>query len=251
MAPGWVLLLDARWAAKARGFLFSYRNSRVSAEESVRTLEAEGIVSAAVRCDTTKPQDILNLSKTIQRLYKRLDVVVHMASIFEPSDPLSAQAPQAWDDNMKAHVDSAFYLCRALVPLMRKKEGGRFVFITDWTVPSGRPRYKGYTAYYASKMALKGLVEAMALELAPKILVNAIAPGPILPPPGLSAKDYQEVVKSTPLGRWGGPEEIAKAVQFLTETDFVTGETIRVDGGRHLYFIRRYVPSAVSYDPLT
>jgi NAD(P)-dependent dehydrogenase (short-subunit alcohol dehydrogenase family) len=70
--------------------------------------------------------------------------------------------------------------------------------------------------------------------LAPKVLVNAIAPGPILPPPGLSAQEYDAVIKATPLARWGGAEEIAKAVVFLVETDFVTGETIRVDGGRHL-----------------
>ena len=78
------------------------------------------------------------------------------------------------------------------------------------------------------------MTEALALELAPHILVNAIAPGPILRPAGMSDEGEREVRQVTPLGRWGGPEEIAKAALFLVESDFVTGECIRVDGGRHL-----------------
>ncbi len=79
------------------------------------------------------------------------------------------------------------------------------------------------------------LTEALALELAgDQILVNCVAPGPILPPPGLSEAEDREVRAATPLGRWGGPEEIAKAVLFLIETDFVTGHCLVVDGGRHL-----------------
>jgi len=82
---------------------------------------------------------------------------------------------------------------------------------------------------------VKALTEALALEVAgDKILVNAIAPGPILAPPGTSAEESAAVEKSTPLGRWGGPEAIVQAVLALIETEFITGETIRVDGGRHL-----------------
>lgn len=73
------------------------------------------------------------------------------------------------------------------------------------------------------------------MELAPDILVNTIAPGPILRPPDLSEEEDAEVKRATPLGRWGGAEEIAKTVLFLVETDFITGECIRVDGGRHLF----------------
>ena len=86
-----------------------------------------------------------------------------------------------------------------------------------------------------AKAGVKALTEGLALELAAdQILVNAIAPGPILAPPDMSAKESQSVVQNTPLGRWGGEGEIAKAVMFLIQSDFVTGETIRVDGGRHV-----------------
>ena len=84
-------------------------------------------------------------------------------------------------------------------------------------------------------MSVIGLTQALALELAAdQILVNAVAPGPILAPPGTSEDVRLAVERATPLGRWGGPGEVSKAVVFLIETDFVTGETIRVDGGRHL-----------------
>lgn len=100
---------------------------------------------------------------------------------------------------------------------------------------SGRPRYKEFVPYYVAKHGVIGLAESLALEWAPEILVNTIAPGPILKPSHLSEKEEKEVTKLTPLRRWGGPQEIAKAVLFLIDTDFVTGECIRVDGGRHLY----------------
>ena len=112
---------------------------------------------------------------------------------------------------------------------------GRIVNFADWLPISGRPLYKGYVPYYVSKAAVAALTESLALELAPEILVNAIVPGPILAPPNITPEENAKNITATPLGRWGGAEEIAKAVLFLVETDFVTGECIRVDGGRHLY----------------
>jgi NAD(P)-dependent dehydrogenase (short-subunit alcohol dehydrogenase family) len=90
-------------------------------------------------------------------------------------------------------------------------------------------------AYYVAKAGVKALTEALALELAgEQILVNAIAPGPIVPPPDLSAEELAEVAAATPLQRWGGEMEIARAVMLLVTTQFITGETLRVDGGRHV-----------------
>ena len=86
-----------------------------------------------------------------------------------------------------------------------------------------------------AEAAVVALTESLALELAPEVLVNAIAPGPILAPPDLTPAENAEVLNATPLRRWGDTAEIAKTVLFLVESDFVTGECIRVDGGRHLY----------------
>ena len=118
---------------------------------------------------------------------------------------------------------------------MRKQGGGRIINFSDWLSKSGRPRYRGFVPYYVAKAGVIGLTEAIALELASdNILVNAIAPGPILAPPETNDEEFSAVERATPLGRWGGETEIAKAVLALLEGDFITGETVRVDGGRHL-----------------
>jgi NAD(P)-dependent dehydrogenase (short-subunit alcohol dehydrogenase family) len=119
---------------------------------------------------------------------------------------------------------------------MRARGGGRIVNVSDWLAVSGRPRYEGYLPYYVAKKAVMGLTEALALELAEDgILVSAIAPGPILAPEGLGPGEIAAVEQATPLGRWGGGQEIARAVVALIDSDFITGETVRVDGGRHIW----------------
>jgi len=121
------------------------------------------------------------------------------------------------------------------VPHMRRQNGGRIINFSDWVARSGRPRYLGYLPYYVAKTGVIALTEALAAELAAEnILVNAIAPGPIVAPPGTTEEEAKAVEEATPLGRWGGEMEIAKAVLSLLDSDFITGETIRVDGGRHL-----------------
>jgi NAD(P)-dependent dehydrogenase (short-subunit alcohol dehydrogenase family) len=188
----------------------------------------------AVRADLTRETDLDNAVKKVNNAFGGLDVLVNMTSIYEKT-ALKNLNSKVWRKNMEANLESACLLSLKCAPLMKRRGGGRIIHFSDWVAASGRPRYKDYIPYYVSKAGLIGLTEALALELAPEILVNAIAPGPILPPRGLTANENREVQKTTPLGRWGGPEEIAKAVLFLIETDFITGECIRVDGGRHLY----------------
>jgi NAD(P)-dependent dehydrogenase (short-subunit alcohol dehydrogenase family) len=118
---------------------------------------------------------------------------------------------------------------------MKKQGGGRIVNFSDWLSKSGRPRYPGYLTYYVAKAGVIALTEALALELAAdNILVNAIAPGPIVAPPDLADAERRAVEQATPLGRWGGGLEIANTVLALLTAGFITGETVRVDGGRHL-----------------
>jgi NAD(P)-dependent dehydrogenase (short-subunit alcohol dehydrogenase family) len=118
---------------------------------------------------------------------------------------------------------------------MRRAGGGHIVNFSDWVAASGRPRYPGFLPYYVAKAGAIALTEALALEVAGDgILVNAVAPGPIVAPPGTTDDELKAVEAATPLGRWGGTEAIVRTVMFLVESDFITGETIRVDGGRHV-----------------
>ena len=164
----------------------------------------------------------------------RLDILINMASVYVQRSFNELRAAD-WDAVLDVDLRATFLCARAAAPHMRRQGGGRIVNFSDWIAKSGRPRYLGYLPYYVAKMGIIGLTEALALELAgDRILVNAIAPGPIVAPPGTTDEESRAVEQATPLGRWGGELEIAKAVVALLDSDFITGETVRVDGGRHV-----------------
>jgi NAD(P)-dependent dehydrogenase (short-subunit alcohol dehydrogenase family) len=157
-----------------------------------------------------------------------------MASVYVRR-PFAELTAADWDGTLNVDLRAAFLCAHAAVPHMRRQGGGRILSFSDWTARSGRPRYRGYVPYYVAKAGVVALTEALALELASdNILVNAIAPGPILAPPDMTEEDRRAVEEATPLGRWGGELEVAKAVVALLDGDFVTGETLRIDGGRHV-----------------
>lgn len=218
-------------AARGCDVALSYRGSREAAEAAANSARATGVRALVIRADATDEAQVrAAVNDTASRL-GRLDILVNMASTYmRTAHPSAAE----WDAAIAANARSAFLFSIHAAPIMKSGGGGRIVNLSDWLAVSGRPHYPGYTPYFASKAAVAALTESMALDLAPDILVNAIAPGPILPPPDLTAEEDREVLDATPLARWGGAAEIAKAALFLVETDFVTGESIRVDGGRHL-----------------
>jgi NAD(P)-dependent dehydrogenase (short-subunit alcohol dehydrogenase family) len=162
----------------------------------------------------------------------RLDAVVNMASVYR-SRPFETMTGREWDEDLDVNLRASF-VCAQEAAVHMREHGGRIVNFSDWLAASGRHAYKNFVSYYVAKAGVKALTEALALQLAPRVLVNAIAPGPILPPPDMTEEERAEVAAATPAGRWGGELEIAKAVIALIETDFITGETIRVDGGRHI-----------------
>ncbi len=211
----------------------TYNRSRTSAREAAGRVRALGARSLVVKADLSRPDGAAAAVRAVRSKLGGPDILVCMASVYGrvPFENLDERSFRA---NLDVDLSSAFYLARQAAPLMKKAGAGRIVLFADWLPKSGRPRYRGFLPYYVAKAAVVGLAESLALELAPEILVNAVAPGPILKPPGFSASADRAVRRVTPLGRWGGPEEIARAVLFLVETEFVTGECIRVDGGRHL-----------------
>lgn len=224
---------------KGCGVAVAYRGSRDSAEVAAGEAQRAGVPAGVFQAELSRVSEARRLIQAVVKKFGRLDILINLVSRYK-QDPFQGlmrspvMAEKAWREQLGCDLDVAWRLSLAAAPALKNTGGGRIVHVSDWLAASARPRYKGYLPYYVSKAGVKALTEALALELAPEVLVNAIAPGPILPPREMTARQKHEVVEATPLKRWGGPGELARAVIFLVESDFVTGETLRVDGGRHL-----------------
>jgi len=221
-------------ASRGVDVAFGYARSKSEAEQAAADVRSRGRRAATLQADLAQLDAAAALVDGAVAALGRLDILINMASVYMQR-PFNELTAADWNAVLDVDLRGAFLCARAAVPHMRRQGGGRIVNFSDWIARSGRPRYLSYVPYYVAKTGVIALTEALALELADdNILVNAIAPGPILAPPGTTGEELETVEKATPLGRWGGEIEIAKAVLALLDGDFVTGETIRVDGGRHL-----------------
>jgi len=182
--------------------------------------------------------DLLDLGKlpslidqTVQ-IFGRLDALVNNAASFYPT-PVGEITADDWETLIGANLRAPLFIAQAAAPALRKAQGA-IVNITD--IHAERP-LKNYLLYSVAKAGLVGLTRSLARELAPEVRVNAVAPGPILWPDDDTFDELsrQRIISHTPLKREGTPEDVARAVHFLlAEATYVTGETINVDGGRHV-----------------
>ena len=171
------------------------------------------------------------IDQTLQT-FGRLDALINNAASFYQT-PVGEISPSDWEDLIGTNLRAPLFLAQAAAAALRKAQG-TIVNITD--IHAERP-LKNYVLYSIAKAGLVGLTRSLARELAPEVRVNAVAPGPILWPDddAFDELSRQRIISHTPLKREGTPEDIAKAVLFLlVDATYVTGETINVDGGRHV-----------------
>jgi NAD(P)-dependent dehydrogenase (short-subunit alcohol dehydrogenase family) len=228
------LIVAEALAGRGVDVALTYARSRAEAEQAVERVRAASRRGIALQADLSQPDACDAAVARTAETFGRLDILINMASVYGRR-PFAELRVADWDAAMTVDLRAAFLCAHAAAPHMRTQGGGRIVNFSDWVARSGRPRYEGFLPYYVAKAGVIALTEALALELAPdNILVNAIAPGPIVAPPEMTDEERRAVEHATPLGRWGGESEVAKAVLMLLDTDFMTGETVRVDGGRHV-----------------
>ena len=228
------LVVAGELATRGADVALGYARSKTEAEQAADLVRAAARRAATFQADLSQPDAAAALVRSVIDTFGRLDILINMASVYVQR-PFTDLTAADWDAVIDIDLRAAFLCAHAAAPHMRAQGGGRIINFSDWIAKSGRPRYVGYLPYYVAKAGVVALTEALALELAAdNILVNAIAPGPIVAPPGTNEKEAREVEQATPLGRWGGEVEIAKVVRALLDSDFITGETVRVDGGRHL-----------------
>jgi pteridine reductase len=203
---------------------FTYHASLELAEDLASRLNAHAICA-----DLTDPDDAAqHIEQSLLRFADRLDVLVHNASLYEPSSLNSTDMTQM-RRLMAIHYESPLLLTRALASLLRASRGH---VITMVDLLAERP-WPQYLAYSASKAALANLTLGLARELAPDVTVNGIAPGVVEWPEGYPDAEKQRYLKRVPLQRPGTPQDVAELVHFLvTSGSYMTGQILRVDGGR-------------------
>jgi len=176
-------------ARKGAHVAMVYRASRSEAEGTADTVRAMGRRALVVQGDLSQPEACSGVVEATVAEFGRLDILVNMASVYRER-PLDEVTVEDWDAQLSIDLRAAWLCSHAAIRHMRQSRGGRIVNFSDWVARSGRPRYRGYLPYYVAKAGVIALTEALALELATdQILVNAIAPGPIVAPPGTSAAD--------------------------------------------------------------
>ncbi len=166
----------------------------------------------------------------IEAVFRRLDILVNSASVFSPASADDA-TPAHWDAQMNTNAKAPFFIAQHAARFMRRTGRGKIINIAD---VAGEVIWPGYLPYSVSKAALIAVNRGLAKAYAPEIQVNAIAPGPVLFPEYYSEEQKRSRSRRTLLKREGSPADIVNAVVFLIENDYITGEMIHVDGGRHL-----------------
>lgn len=206
-----------------------YAHSEREARETVAEIEALGRRAVAVRADVSVKAETDALVRRTAEEFGRLDVLVNSASLFESAPVLAIEEPD-WDRVLGVNLKGPFFLSQAAAPLLRQA-GGVIVNIADLSAFQAWPAYAHHAV---SKAGLVHLTRVLARALGPEIRVNCIAPGTVLPPESYGEEQLRRERERTVLGRIGSPEDVARALLFLVESDFVTGEVVVVDGGRIL-----------------
>lgn len=203
-----------------------FRESRAGAEETAGAVRSAGGEAVLVSADLSDLTAAERLADDALAAFGELDLFVASAASFERI-PYGEVDGAAFARSLRLNLESPFAIARRLTPALRSRRGS-MVFIT---CSSATAPYKNYLPYVVSKGALRQLARTLSLELAPEIRVNAVAPGTVLPPAEMPQATLARLIEKIPLGRHGRADDVAGAVRYLAQAEFVTGQEIVVDGG--------------------
>jgi pteridine reductase len=204
-----------------------YRRSAAEARATVRELETRGVRAVALRADLARPREAGALVAGAVRRLGRLDVVVNNAALFFRT-PVLAATPAQFDRLLAVNLRAPFFVSQAAARVMSRR-GGRIINIADVGAVRAWP---GYVPYGVSKAGVVMLTRGLAAALAPRIQVNAVAPGVVLLPEGFPRESAARLAARIPMRRHGRPADVAEAVRFFaTCSSYITGQILFVDGG--------------------
>lgn len=207
-----------------------YLTSEVQARALVAEIEQSGGRAAAIRADLGLEVETVDLIGRAAAMIGPLGCLVNNASVFERDGALDATR-ESWDAHIETNLRAPFVLTQAFARQLPAGAQGNVINILDQRVKNLTPHFTSYTV---SKAGLWALTQSLALALAPRIRVNGIGPGPVLPSKRQTAEQFTAQFQGTPLRRPTTPEEIYAAVRYLIHAPSVTGQILALDGGQHL-----------------
>jgi pteridine reductase len=211
--------------------VINYRYSSADAQAVVRELSQLGSDALALQGDVSSAADVQRMTSSAIERFGRIDVLINNAAVYFKT-PFAQVTESEWDLTLDINLKGSFLCAKAVGEHMRASGEGKIINFADW---AGMRPYPEYLPYCVSKAGVIALTQALAQELAPAVQVNCIAPGPILLPEEMDEGERERVVRATPLKRIGSPEDVVQTVLFLIEgTDFATGGTYLIDGGRYV-----------------
>ena len=212
--------------------IIHYNSSKKDADELADKINKDNPDRAiTVQGDLDKEADIKKILNDINNMFPTLDLLVNNASTFYPT-PIEEISDDHWKKLIGSNLKGPLFLIQGLKDKL-KASNGSIINITDTNLSKGVPNF---SIYSAAKAGLEAITKGLARELAPEIKVNAIAPGAMLEPPDVTWTEDQrnKVIESIPLNRMGSEQDIAEAIKFLAHSEYITGQIIKVDGGRSL-----------------
>jgi len=198
------------------------------AEETVDRINRMGVSAMPLSIDISDNENVVAASRLALDRFGSVDILVNAASYYKKS-PFPDPDVSNWHRSIAVILNGPFYLANALTPKMLEKGEGTIINICDLSIWEAWPNYTGHCV---AKAALGALTIQLALELAPRVRVNAIAPGPIIPPKDYDQAKIARMADKTLLNTWGDPLDIVRTIIFMVENNFLTGEIIAVDGGQ-------------------
>ncbi len=197
------------------------------AQKTAQDADALGVEAMTVQCDVGNLNAVQQMAEAVRARFGRLDLLVNAADRFD-AHTVPTEEYDTWRRVIEVSLHGSFFVSNELAPLLLEQRQAAIVNIVDISVWHAWPRF---TAHAVAKSGLLALTRQLALELAPTVLVNAVAPGHVMPQPHYNEEFLRRSAARTLIKRWGTPEDVAHAVRFLAQSDYITGEVIRVDGG--------------------
>ncbi len=223
------------FAARGAHIALHYNRSRAEAERTLHTIGESGGTASLHEADLSSSDAARALVGDVSRSLGRLDIVVPSAANFERIE-LHQVTSNAWRRTLDLNLAAPFFIAQGAARELKRSRGS-IVFIT---CSSTATPFRNYLPYVVSKGGLAQCMRALALELAPEVRVNAVAPGTVLPPESMPPSAVANLAGAVPLQRVGTAEDVAEAVLFLATAPFVTGQELFVDGGRSLAAVEAF-----------